>query len=55
MTDEETKTFVDAKVKTHNFAPKHPRPNVKIDPKTRQYFVEMLERPQYHVDNRQSH
>jgi hypothetical protein len=50
MTDEETKAYVDAEVKS-KIALVQPEPKLKIDSKTRQHFVDMLERPSSHVAN----
>jgi hypothetical protein len=54
MTDEETKAVVVSEVKSH-FAPKPPPPPKEIIPtKTVKHFVDFLERPPAHVDNRPS-
>jgi hypothetical protein len=54
MTDEETRAVVASEVKSH-FAPKPPPPPQEIIPaKTVQYFVELLEQPPAHVENRPS-
>jgi hypothetical protein len=53
MTDEETTKVMAAEVKTH-FAPKQPAPKEPIDPKVVQHFVDFLERPPPHVEDRPS-
>ena len=54
MTDEETKIVVSSEVKSH-FAPKQLLPpKEKIPTKTVEHFVNFLERPPAHVENRPS-
>jgi hypothetical protein len=53
MTDEETNACVEAEVNAH-FALKQPLPKMKIDSKTREHFVDMLERPPTKVANLES-
>ena len=54
MTDKETKMVVASEMKSH-FAPKQPPPpKEKIPTKTIEHFVNFLERPPTHVENRPS-